>query len=557
MTRRVLACPSCGRVVVRTPTLLPGRRIRCRGCGRLLRVKRRRAAISPRVRRPTARLILAASLPLLLLLVLSAAFVLTGGHRPAHASGLDAPESASTDEPSLPPEPVAAVTRPAPPAPSPKKLLVVAPSAFRGDLAPFIEHKQKLLPTELVALETALKEGRGADDAERLKRYLYGRWKAGDVGYVLLVGDPEVMPVRYTAVNNAGPEQGGWSFAPSDLYFADLARRDGTFEDWNGRTDGFHAGYYGELMGFDGVEPINADGIDYLPEVALGRWPVHTSEQVRTVVAKTIRYEDHVLADDLPAVRRAAFVNGPGLADVRGQMSDWARELQDVTSTPPTRLLYKDAARDDGTPPPTAEEVGKVLDDGVGMIFHVGHGSETSWDGCLDLGGLAGIKNAELPPVMFSVGCTTARFTALPPGGPYLDDRGRAHEGINAGETFGAPAPPPGSYQPGPFARTSLGVEFVRAGANGAVAYVGCATGSQSCAWPMVGGFVDYLHSHDAPRLGDAWAAAVASYYRVQGLASLGPRDWWQVAIFDQGMTFQLFGDPSLQLLPPPAGASH
>ena len=33
---------------------------------------------------------------------------------------------------------------------------------------------------------------KGADDAEKLKRYLYAEWRKGGVGYVLLVGDVRV-----------------------------------------------------------------------------------------------------------------------------------------------------------------------------------------------------------------------------------------------------------------------------------------------------------------------------------------------------------------------------
>lgn len=61
-------------------------------------------------------------------------------------------------------------------------------------------------------------------------------------------------------------------------------------------------------------------------------------------------------------------------------------------------------------------------------------------------------------------------------------------------------------------------------------------------------GFVGTHTSQREPRLGDVWESAVAHYDRVWNLAGIEPHDWWQVAIFDQGMTFHLFGDPSLQL---------
>lgn len=233
-----------------------------------------------------------------------------------------------------------------------KKLLIVARRAEHDVLAPFVAHKKKLLPTELVLLEDVLKKAKGADDAEKLKRYLYDRWKKDHVGYVLLAGDAEVIPVRYIAENGLGSMQGGWAFAPTDLYYADLARRDGSFDDWNARTDGFHAAYYGELMGYDGKDPINQDKIDYLPEVAVGRWPVHTRAQLQTVVAKTIKYESHVLADNVTAARRIAFVNSPDLEDNREKMITWADQLAVLTGCRPVRLLYKDNGRDDKTPPP-------------------------------------------------------------------------------------------------------------------------------------------------------------------------------------------------------------
>jgi choice-of-anchor C domain-containing protein len=435
-----------------------------------------------------------------------------------------------------------------PPAKAEKKLLIVAVRAEHDILAPFLAHKKKLLPTELVSLEEILKGTKGADDAEKLKRYLYDRWKKDHVGYVLLAGGVEVIPVRYAKGTNPSPDPGEWPYLPSDLYYADLAKQDGSFENWNGRSDGLHAGYFGEVTGWDGKDPINADEIDYLPEVAVGRWPIHDRAQLQSVVTKTIRYENHVLADDLPAVRRLAFVNGPNLVDARPSMTAWADRLASVTGNRPVRLLYKDGGRDDGTPPPDQTEVERVLNGGVGMIFHVGHGSETSWDGCLDLAELRKIRNTAFAPVMFSIGCTTARYAPLPPGGPYQDATGKVQRGMDAGGRFAGPAPPPGNYQRGVPYQTGLGVEFLRAGSNGAVAYIGCAVGANACSWGLMDGFAGYYLSHEEPRIGDAWMAALAHYHQAYNLKGLKAKDWFQVAIFAQGMEYHLFGDPSLKL---------
>ncbi len=444
-----------------------------------------------------------------------------------------------------PPKQVAAK---APAAPAAKKLLIVAQKSHHATLTPFVEHKKKLLPTEVVALDAILKQTNGADDAEKLKRYLYNRWKADKIGHVLLVGDAEVMPVRFIAITDGAKETGGTTFASCDLYYGDLAKKDGSFGDWNANKEGINAQLYGQLTGFDGKNPINVDQIDYLPDVALGRWPVHTIPQLQAVIAKTICYENHVLADDLPAVRRTAFINGPNLIDLRQRMDDWGKKLEDASKWRPVRRYYKDGGRDDKMPPPNEDEVEKVLENGVGMIFHAGHGGDTCWDGCLEINRVKSLKYAYLPPVMFSIGCSTAMYAPLPPSHPYVDIHGKQHQGADNKETFNSTAPLPNNYQCGKFDKTSLGVEFVRCPQNGCVAYIGCCVGSQSMAWPMMEGFIEFIAAHDEPRLGDAWAGAIVKYYDVMGIATIKAHDWVQVAIVHQGMKFQLFGDPSMRL---------
>jgi hypothetical protein len=104
-----------------------------------------------------------------------------------------------------------------------KKLVVVAPSEFQASLAEFLAHKAKQLPTECVALEDVLKGQTGVDDPEKLKRFLFQRWRDDRLGYVLLVGDVDVMPVRYMVLDRVTPAAFDYAFYPSDLYYADQA----------------------------------------------------------------------------------------------------------------------------------------------------------------------------------------------------------------------------------------------------------------------------------------------------------------------------------------------
>src|SRR5437899_8789230 len=83
-----------------------------------------------------------------------------------------------------------------------------------------------------------------------------------------------------------------YAFYPSDLYYADLAKPDGSFEDWNARKEDFHAGYFGEVRGEKNKDgPINFDQIDYRAEIAVGRWPVSTTAEVKTIVDKSMAQE--------------------------------------------------------------------------------------------------------------------------------------------------------------------------------------------------------------------------------------------------------------------------
>ena len=225
----------------------------------------------------------------------------------------------------------------------------MAPAKFHGALKEYVEHKQKLRPTELVALEDVLKSTDGVDDPERLKRFLYDAWRKHDLGYVLLVGDVDVMPVRYMVLDRNTPAAFDYAFYPSDLYYADLAKQDGGFDDWNARKDGFHAGYFGEVRGEHfKKDPINYDEIDYRPEIAVGRWPVGTADEVKVVADKSMAYEDAVRSGKHAGLRRAEFFHVGGWIDARDRLDGLTRKMPAGWS--PERYYFRDANEKYETP---------------------------------------------------------------------------------------------------------------------------------------------------------------------------------------------------------------
>jgi len=418
---------------------------------------------------------------------------------------------------------------------------IVAPDAFHEALAPYVKHKRKHFKTELVSLEKILKTSRGVDDPERLKRFLYEGWKNRKLGYVLLVGDVDVMPVRYMVLDRIDPKAFDYAFYPSDLYYSDLAKKDGSFDNWNAQQEGFHAQYFGEVRGEKNKrQPINFDQVDYHPDVSVGRWPVQNVDQVRLLAKKSMAYEESVLAGTHPGLRRATLFAIDGWVDSRPSLNIVSRRL------PPgwrcDKRYYGDKVA------PNEEQLIKALGAGQTLVVHAGHGSEFTWHDLFGLEGLDRVRNHDRLPIMISIGCSTATFAPLPPYQPYVDIHGASHKGTENGEVFRSPPPPPAPYQK-KFNRSGLGEAVLLRGENGAVAYIGCNTGSQPCALTLAEGFAITLSRLRPARLGDCWAGTIAYYYDNQKLGTLRPNDdWYPPSIFFQGMKFMLFGDPTLPI---------
>lgn len=324
---------------------------------------------------------------------------------------------------------------------SDRTLLVITPNKFQETLTNYIRHKQKQLSVQVIDLETILRKNDGFDDPERLKRYLYALWKKQKIDYVLLVGDADIFPVRYMVLDRITPNAFDYAFYPSDLYYADLARKDGSFDDWNAQRESFHAGYYGEVRGEKNKEgPINFDDIDYIPEIAVGRWPVSTMEEVKLVANKTIGYENKILAGIKPDVQRIALISVAGWVDTRNAMEKMSSGLSPEWII--EKRYFSDKKKQYKTPPPTAKEVVLLLNKGVNVICHAGHGKDLLWDRSFALKHLDQVHNADNLPIIFSAACHTARFATLPPYESYIDIHGTEHKGSDHGQVFKKPPPP-------------------------------------------------------------------------------------------------------------------
>ncbi|MBK7641905.1 MAG: hypothetical protein IPJ19_02470 [Planctomycetes bacterium] len=416
-------------------------------------------------------------------------------------------------------------------------LVVIAPAGWEAALAPFVAARAAERPCVFLALEDVLARNRGHDAPERIKHELYRRWKEEHLGYALLVGDADTFPVRFMVLDRCTEPAFHYAFYPSDHYYADLARADGSFDDWNAEQQGFHAGYFGEVRGeCHKEEPINFDRISYLPEIAVGRWPVSSATEAQAVAAKTLAWKP------LGEHPRALLVHAPEWIDARAQAGALADAWKD-SGFEVRRQLYAGEGE-----PPTPRSVEEALLAGVDLAVHLGHGSEETWYRCLGPAQRDALAAAH-PAVFLSIGCSTAHLCNEPPYQPYLDETGIAHRGTNAGEVFPTPPPPPSCYQPGALNSTGLGERLLRMPSGGAVVYIGCGTGAQPCALTLLEGFGRALTDDPAQCVGDAWKQALAFYFEHERLAQLTPdAGWYPPSIFFQGMKFLCYGDPTLRL---------
>ena len=442
--------------------------------------------------------------------------------------------------------------------------MIIAPKAFHAALEPYVVFKRAHTATELVSLEDVLRDSSGVDDPERLKRFLYVEWRNDGLRYVLLVGDADIMPVRYMVLDRITPAAFDYAFYASDLYYADVAKANESFEDWNAKREGFHRQYFGEVRGEKNKnDPINYDDVDFDPELAIGRWPVDTADEVRLVAQKSMTYETGVIYSNKPGLRTVGLLACGGWVDGRPLMNelatklpDWKAEKRYYTDSPATS--HPDSpggpnspgGPDEQTPPPDAAQVTALMNAGAELIVHIGHGGIDNWSGCFSINDLASLKNADRLPIVISAGCSTAVFASGGPYEAYTDIAGKLHAGTNDNkEVFTEPPPPPGPYQKGQCNPTSLGEQMIRRDLNGAVAYIGCNTGGQPCALTLVDGFVRSIGEIPQARLGDCWNEAVRYYIEKEKLSTIKPDEgWYPPSVFYQPMKYMVFGDPSLPM---------
>lgn len=296
-------------------------------------------------------------------------------------------------------------------------LLIISPSEFTDELQPLVEHKNSVdMKTILIPLDTILSSdhtSEGRDDAEKVKYYIKYAMETYDISFVLLVGgkkgqsDNWYVPVRYVSMDN------GWeSRYMSDLYFADIYNEDGSFSTWNKDSDSMFSEW------IEGNLPEDKD-IDLYPDIAIGRLPCRSAQEVTIVVDKIISYETTTFGeswfDKMLAIAGDTYleIDDPLWAGIEGEL--YANQAIDhMSDFSPTRLFLSDGSLTG------SDDVIDAFNDGFGFVYFVGHGNPRTWgnhppndhefvDG-LQNNEMKQLDNKDMYPVCIVSGCHNCQF---------------------------------------------------------------------------------------------------------------------------------------------------
>ncbi len=153
------------------------------------------------------------------------------------------------------------------------ELAIITKNQFIGYFEPLKRWKtEKGIPARIFDFDSIINVSTGRDNQEKLRNFIKILYSNYNLKYVILGGDVGVIPARITFAmcSEAGIRYDEDSLR-ADLYYADL---DG---DWDFDQDNI----FGEI----------SDSIDLIPEIAIGRIPVNSANDVINFVDKLISYE--------------------------------------------------------------------------------------------------------------------------------------------------------------------------------------------------------------------------------------------------------------------------
>jgi hypothetical protein len=423
--------------------------------------------------------------------------------------------------------------------------LIITPQEYESALEPLLTHKNNTaMPTLLITLEEIYEEYDGSDQPEQIKIAIADYQQAYNIKYVLLVGDTDKFPVRYIRAINT---EWNTRFYPSDLYYADLYDDYGNFDDWDFDDDGFYG-----TTNFKGKDTasVNQDQINLKPDIAVGRVPVSTIQEVDHYVNKVIRYEFAAWRSDW-AQKALVISDHTGKTDARpfSDNESATNIVNSLTNYQVDTMYIEEAPYVNLTTGERAAEVAQFMNEGLGFVAHLGHGDTKNWDHVFGSGDMTKLSNSVKLPIAYTIGCLTATFhfgyawqTLWNSAEErYLTASGGVFDGRYIYKTN---RPMPAAVQPAAYDADSLVEDILVKYETGAIAYIGAVAKGEHGGKALQRYFVQELNDNTHnPKLGLMWMSAMRTFADNEAQPAMGHH----YAYLHQHKVM-LFGDPSLRV---------
>jgi len=291
-------------------------------------------------------------------------------------------------------------------------MVIIAPELFTDEIQPLIDHKNTYgLKTYLQTTEHIYRSYPGRDEQEQIKYSIKDAIESFGVDYVLLIGGrigqtfQWYLPPRYSHIDDGFMHK---EFL-SDLYYADIYGENNEFDDWDSNGNNIFSEWYVD-------DHESRDIMNLKPDVALGRLPCRSKEEVEAIVNKIIDYEQRKVGKQW--FHNALFIGGdtnPGVGDpfpYEGEV-DCTYTAEYLVDYNITKLFVSDGSLKG------YHDVISAFNNGNGFVLFHGHGLQTGLfthtvEGeqlaVFDTENISELHNKGMYPIMVVGCCLTTEF---------------------------------------------------------------------------------------------------------------------------------------------------
>jgi len=258
-------------------------------------------------------------------------------------------------------------------------LVIISPSEFSTELERLVAHKNTFgMNTTLKTTEEIYNEFSGVDKPEQIKYFIKDAIETWGIKYVLLFGGLKSiiyakakddqnhgakgwhLPVRYSNFQYDGAESYNFTSGEpgyiSDLYYADIYKEGGIFDDWDSNENGIFAEWAGDVR----------DELDLYPDIALGRLACRNNREAKNVIDKIINYEKQPA--DPSWFKKIIAISGDGFLD----QEDWNIQWDTNGLSNGEYTIYAQSSNPDGETGPI-DEIHITLDKTVATNITFNH----------------------------------------------------------------------------------------------------------------------------------------------------------------------------------------